>query len=262
MAGRVLLIGWGNARRSQLRPYEQMYAALGLEASAIIPSAAAGLLRPDAYAHSVEAAAAALTAEPEGGPTVVHLFSDNGFIAWSALLRALAGTAQGRRARDGICGVIYDSSPGLWAVRGPVDFAKRFALGMTPMVSQAAGLGARERLPVVTPLLAAGFLAYQAFFRGAVRSMLAASGHVTREQPHCRHLFLLGEADRLVPARDVRAWIERERGLGIETSELSFPEGRHVALYASDPNRYTGAVTAFVHSVMPTQVDTRGCERR
>ncbi|MBC7052163.1 hypothetical protein G6O46_24445, partial [Salmonella enterica subsp. enterica serovar Enteritidis] len=98
-----------------------------------------------------------------------------GFIGWAALLDALDASEQGRRARAAIRGVIFDSSPGLWNVRGPIDFARRFALGMTPAVSRMAKLGARERLRVVTSLLAVGFIGYQAIFRRSVRVMLSAS---------------------------------------------------------------------------------------
>jgi pimeloyl-ACP methyl ester carboxylesterase len=246
---RVVLLGWGNAARSQLAVYERLYRLLGLDPTTLIPDTLEGLGRANAYARTVAPLAADLAAEAGARPIVVHLFSDNGFMGWAALLGALDGSESGRSALGAIVGVITDSAPGLWAVRGPVDFARRFALGMTPAVSRVAGLGARERLPVVTPLLALGFLGYQVFFRRAVRALLSAWKQVAAKQPRCPHLFLYGERDALVPPRDVRAWIERQREAGIETESHAFPEGRHVALFPNDPKRYRATVDAFVKRV-------------
>jgi pimeloyl-ACP methyl ester carboxylesterase len=247
---RALLLGWGNATRAQLAVYERLHAALGIEPKSIIPNTLSGLLDRRAYSRALEPIADELAREGGARPVVVHLFSDNGFIGWAALLSALAASEAGRRARDAVRGVILDSSPGLWAVRGRIDFARRFALGMTPAVSRAARLGPRERLPVVTPLLAAGFIGYQLLFRGSVRAMLAAARSVEENQPRCPHLFLYGEADVLVPPRDVRAWIARQREAGLETSDRAFAEARHVALYPKDPRGYRDAVSAFVPRVL------------
>jgi len=235
---------------SQLMAYERVYRSLGLTASTVIPDTLEGLLRPQANARKVAPLAAELAAEGGARPIVVHLFSDNGFIGWAALLDALDATEGGRRARGAMRGVILDSAPGLWANRGPLDFAQRFALGMTPAVSRLAKLGARERLPVVTPLLAAGFVAYQALFPRSVRVILSASTRIEAKQPRCSHLFLYGEQDVLVPPRDIRAWISRQRASGIEVEEHAFLTARHVALFPNDPRRYRATLGTFVKRVL------------
>ncbi|MBS2014908.1 MAG: DUF829 domain-containing protein [Deltaproteobacteria bacterium] len=245
---RALLIGWGNATPSQLAAYEKLYGTLGLDASSIIPDTKRGLFDPSAFGRMVRPGAEALTARP-GARTVVHLFSDNGFIGWAALLDELSSTEQGRAARDAIRGVVMDSSPGLWAVRDRRDFARRFALGMTPAVARAAGLGARERIPVVTPLLGLGFLVYQALFRRSVKSLKGAAELVAREQPRCPHLCLLGEDDVLVPPRDIRAWNAKQRARGIDVEEHAFVGARHVALFPHDPRRYRGTLGTFLERV-------------
>ena len=247
---RAVLLGWGNAAPSQLVVYERLHKALGLEASSVIPNTLEGLKRPDAYAHALAPLAAELAAEAGRRPIVVHLFSDNGFIGWAALLDALDATAGGRHARAAMRGVIFDSSPGLWAVRGPIDFSRRFALGMTPFVSQMAGLGARERLSFVTPMLGVGFLGYQLLFRRCVRVMLSAGDRIRAKQPVCPHLFLYGEQDVLVPPRDVRAWVARQRAAGIDAEEHAFSQARHVALYPKDPRRYRARIADFVKRVL------------
>jgi len=244
---RSLLLGWGNALPSQLVAYERLHRALGLEPLSVIPDVAAGLVRPSAYAQALAPLAEALTRETR--PIVVQLFSDNGFVGWAALLDALARTDAGRRARDAIRGVVLDSSPGLWAVRGRVDFARRFAGAMTPPIARSLRFGARERLPIVTPALTAAFVAYQLAFPASVRVMLSASERVATYQPRCPHLFLYGEDDRLVPTSDVCAWIaiQRERGIEIEDHVFAAP---HVALYPKDPRRYRSTLSAFFDRVL------------
>lgn len=248
---RVVLLGWGNAARSQLTVYERLYRLLGLDPTTVIPNTVEGLGRPGAYSRTVAPLAAEAAAEAGARPIVVHLFSDNGFMGWAALLDALDASEGGRRALGAIRGVVTDSAPGLWAVRGPVDFARRFALGMTPAVSRLARLGARERLPIVTPLLGLGFLGYQLLFPRTVRAMRSAWKKVAAKQPRCPHLFLYGERDVLVPPRDVRAWIDRQREAGIEVESLAFAEGRHVTLFPKDPRRYRAALTEFLERVVP-----------
>lgn len=247
---RGLLVGWGNSTPSQLSVYEKLHRSFGLVPTTVIPDTKRGLLDRRAFGRTLEPIAATLAKEPER-PTVVHFFSDNGFIGWAALLDALSKSDAGKRARDSVRGVIMDSSPGLWAARGPVDFARRFALGMTPAVTRAAGFGARERVPGLTPLLGLAFLGYQLAFPRAVENLRGASTIVAREQPRCPHLFLVGEDDILVPPRDIRAWIALQRARGIEVEEQAFPQAKHVALFPRDPRRYRSAVGDFVARVAP-----------
>lgn len=247
---RAVLLGWGNSTPSQLMAYERLYRLFGLTASSIIPNTLHGLARSKAYARTLAPLAAELAAEGGARPIIVQLFSDNGFIGWAALLDALAATDGGRRARAAMCGVVIDSAPGLWATRGTLDFARRFSLGMTPAISRLAKLGARERLPIVTPLLAAGFVGYQMVFRSSVKVLLSASDRVEANQPRCSHLFMYGEEDILVPPRDIRAWIARQRDAGIDVEEHAFANARHVALFPKDPRRYKATLGAFVTRVI------------
>lgn len=249
MPDRVLLVGWGNSSPSQLQAYERIYTPLGLTPRTVIPNTKSGLADPSAYPRALAPVAADLVAEGADRPLLVHLFSDNGFIGWAALLEAFASSTEGARVKAAIRGVIYDSSPGLWNVRGPVDFARRFALGMTPALSRSIGLGPRERLPVVTKLLGVAFLGYQLAFPRAVAAMRSAGDRVARLQPSCPHLFIYGGEDVLVPPDDVRAWIARERAAGIDVDELEIPRGRHVALYPADPRRYRDTLKTFVTKI-------------
>lgn len=247
-AARVILLGWGNATPSQLKAYERFYKTLGFESTSVIADTVAGLTSLRAYRAAVTPLAASLASDP--GPVVVHLFSDNGFLAWAALLEVLSETEDGLRATSQIRGVVSDCSPGLWNVRGPLDFARRFALAMTPALSRALRLGARERLPIATGVLTAGFVGYQLVFRASVRRMLSVGDRVVQRQPHCSHLYMYGEDDTLVPAGDVRAFIARQRAAGIDVEDCAFPGAQHVALFPKDPRRYRRTVSAFLQRVL------------
>lgn len=249
MVERALLIGWGNSTASQLATYVRLYGAFGVEARAVIPDTRAGLSDPHAFGRALAPVAKELVSEGADRSLVVHLFSDNGFIGWAALLGALDETEGGARVKSAIRGVVYDSSPGLWNVRGKLDFARRFALGMTPALARRLRLGARERMPIVTPVLGAVFVAYQIAFPRSVKKMLSATERVRRLQPRCPHLFLYGEEDVLVPPSDVRAWIAEQRAAGIDVEEVPFARAKHVALFPNDPRRYRETVSGFLDRV-------------
>lgn len=244
-----LLLGWGNATASQLGAYERLHRALGLEPRSVLPSTAKGLLTPEAYEGAIAAVADDLAAG-RARVDLVHLFSDNGFIAWAALLERLARERDaGARAIGRIRGVVYDSAPGLWASTGKRDFARRFAGAMTPLVARALGREPTTRLPVVTPLLRGVFLGYQLVRPAAVRRMTGAAERVARSQPKVPHLFLYAREDELVSVRDVEAWVSRQRRAGIETTRRCFGRAQHVALYPADPRRYRRELEAFVEKV-------------
>lgn len=249
MAERALLLGWGNSTPTQLATYVRLYASLGVAARAVIPDTRAGLGDPRAFARALEPVARELVREGSDRALVVHLFSDNGFVGWAALLGVLDSIEGGEGVKAAIAGVIYDSSPGLWNVRGKIDFARRFALGMTPALARALGLGPRERLPVLTPLLGAVFIGYQLVFPRAVKTMLEAADRVRRLQPRCPHLFLYGGRDVLVPPADVRAWIAEQRAAGLDVEDVPFERARHVALFPDDPRRYRETLARFLERI-------------
>jgi hypothetical protein len=61
---------------------------------------------------------------------------------------------------------------------------------------------------------------------------------------------MYGEQDILVPPRDVRAWIARQRDAGLDVEEHAFADARHVALYPKDPRRYRTTIRTFVTGVL------------
>ena len=252
MKSRVVLLGWGNALPSQLAAYARLYKTLGYESASAISDTMVGLVRRSVYRRAVAGIAAQMMAEERA--VIVHLFSDNGFLAYDALLETLDGSEAGRRATKQIRGVIMDSAPGLWNVRGPVDFARRFALAMTPTLSRKTRLGAREHVPVLTEALGALFLGYQAIFRRQAQRMIASGQRIADAQPRCPQLNMYGEADTVVPPRDVRAWIAAQRTRGIEIEDEPFSSAPHVALFPKDPRRYRKLVTSFAARVLALTV--------
>lgn len=274
----VVLIGWANARASQLAAYERLWRGIGADTVGVIPDVRRGLFDRDAYPRAMRPIAQTLIAAVQDArptadvtrdpdrttrPVLVHVFSDNGMVGWAALTRVLGRTAPGRAVRDAICGVVFDSCPGLWAVRGPLDFARRFATAMTPVVARRLGTseaslpfleaelgrGPNARTPRRIALLhaglTAGFVAYQPFFRGPVRVMKRAAHDADDHGPRCPRLFLYGQRDALVPAADIERWISRARRGGHDVTSVPFAEGRHVALYTTSPMLYRDSLNGF-----------------
>lgn len=245
---RSILLGWGNATPGQLRAYERLHQALGLEPHSVLPSTTKGILAPEVYARAVDPVAERMLAGER--VELVHLFSDNGFLAWAALLDRLARAGQaGRIAKAAIRGVAMDSSPGLWATRGKRDFAGRFAGAMTPLAARALGKDPTTPLPAVRAALTAAFVAYQIVRPAFVRRARGAAERIAREQPRVPHLVLYAREDALVPARDVEAWIALQRGRGLPVTARCFGRARHVALYPDDPRRYRGELAAFLERI-------------
>jgi hypothetical protein len=122
---RSLLLGWGNSTPRQLAAYERLHRRAGLSPVAVIGSTVRGLVSRRLFARSVAPALEVL----EGTACMVHLFSDNGFLAWAHLLEAGADVR-------GVRAVLLDSSPGLWAARDASEIARRFSLGMMPVAAR------------------------------------------------------------------------------------------------------------------------------
>lgn len=233
MKSRVVLLGWGNALPSQLAAYARLYKLLGYETACATSNTMRGLVDFGVYRRTIAPLAA------DERPCMIHLFSDNGFLAYDELL-AHEGM------KDRIRGVVMDSAPGLWNVQGPVDFARRFALAMAPALERRA----RRRIPGLTPALGGVFLGYQAMFRRQAKRMIASGERVAQRQPRVPQLCMYGEADTVVPPRDVRRWIAEQRERGMDIEDEPFPEAAHVALFPKDPKRYRRLLTTFAARVL------------
>ncbi|MCA9584866.1 MAG: DUF829 domain-containing protein [Myxococcales bacterium] len=227
---RSLLLGWGNSTPRQLAAYERLHRRVGLSPVTVIGSTLRGLVSQRLFARSVAPALDAL----EGNTCMVHLFSDNGFLAWAALLAAGADVR-------GVRAVLLDSSPGLWAARDASEVARRFSLGMMPVAARVLRIEPRPYVPAVTPALYGAFLAYQRLRPGWASAMRGAADVVLDRGPRCPHVFAFGGRDELVPAVNVRAFAARMGALA-EVREHCFDDAGHVLLFPSDPKRYTRVV--------------------
>ncbi len=82
-APRAILLGWGQRDAVPARGLRRVYRSLGLDSSGVIASTVRGLADPHAYGRALAPLAGELAKEAGERPLVVHLFSDNGFIAWA-----------------------------------------------------------------------------------------------------------------------------------------------------------------------------------
>lgn len=227
---RSLLVGWGNSTPRQLAAYARLHRRVGFEPEAVIPVTTAGLVSQRLYDRTLEPAREALSA----GACMVHLFSDNGFLAWARLV-ATGAPLEAVRA------VVLDSSPGLWAARTRAEVARRFSVGMTPLAARLLRREPTSYIPGVTPALYGAFLAAQALRPRAPERFAAAADLVLARGPRCPHVFLFGDEDILVPEANVRAYAARAAA-HVDVHLHLFRGAGHVSLYPADPPRYLRAL--------------------
>ncbi len=243
---RAVLLGWADSTPSQLRVFERLYESLGIESLSEIAPIGAGLLHPKGYSQTAETMARVLTADLEPHPTLVHIFSDNGFVLWGALLARLSSTEKGLQFLRTVRGIVFDSAPGLWAAKGTIGLARYLATGTTSIITSRLG---RNPIPptrfLLTTALFGVFVGYRATFRRTVNALRTTVDQVRALQPHCPNLYLYGSADPIVLPRNVRAWVAGQRSRGIVCDMHEFEAARHVDLFSNDPERYRELLEAF-----------------
>lgn len=236
----VLLLGWGGSHPRQLAPYVELHRARGRSTHLYINDGV-GLLWRHARVRRRCAEEAARLADGSGELSI-HAFSDNGFIALCAIVAALRGSDAGRRTLARVRGVILDSGPALWAA-GPAEFARRYALAVTPTVLRRRS--ARPH-PLVTPLLRAGFRAYGLLRPATMQRLRSAYPEVAADYPRCPHLLIGGADDPLAPAADVDAFASQLAARGMEVRRRSIATDVHVGSFRAAPDVYRREIDAFL----------------
>lgn len=225
----ALVLGWGSSTARQLRPFVAAWDELGLTATAFVPATLRSLVDPDHLLQQADQLARSRW-------DVVHALSDNGFVTWSLLQRALR-----RRGAALPSAVALDSCPGVRRWRTRAGFAAAFGRGMTPAALRTLGRPPVEVHPWITPALE---LAFRGVHRALPRSMalVAASLERALELPPRPHLLVAGPGDAIVPEDEVLAFAEVLRGAGHDVAMLRVVGSGHVAHLRVDPVRYRQAL--------------------
>ncbi|EMS46356.1 hypothetical protein TRIUR3_10075 [Triticum urartu] len=75
---------------------------------------------------------------------------------------------------------------------------------------------------------------------------------LSSNQPNCPQLYIYSSADRVIPAKSVESFVERQRKEGCEVRSCDFVSSPHVDHYRSNPGLYTSQLTNFLEDcVLP-----------
>ncbi|WOL13363.1 hypothetical protein Cni_G22133 [Canna indica] len=69
---------------------------------------------------------------------------------------------------------------------------------------------------------------------------------LTLEQPKCPQLYIYSSADRVIPAKSVESFVERQRRAGHEVRACDFLSSPHVDHFRSHPGLYSSQLSNFL----------------
>ncbi len=237
---RALILGWHASTERQLRPIARWYEARGYAVRTVITPTFRTMAVRGAWAAFGTELAKEIVGERE--PLVIHAFSNAGFWTMSALLDAMPLDPTNARPTR----VIIDSAPG---------FPERIRMGITAKFATAAmmpgllaSLGRRPRSfhPLLSPALAFFFGAWHLVAREQIRFMESAQRRVATRLVGVPMLAIWSDADTLVPAEHVRAFLDRAEREGVSVERLWFADSAHVRHFVSHRAAYFARVGAFV----------------
>jgi hypothetical protein len=245
---RVAILGWAGSTPRQLRGVVRWYRGRGGRPFTHCARVIRAMARPDGWRLEGRAVAAEL-ARGDASPIVVHLFSNAGFWTWAATLEQLAPKTRAR-----VAAVVIDSAPGFPERVGPRFYARYSAMAMMPMVLRALkrppALHHRWLTPPVRAFMRLWYHASPIQRRFAERSL----GRVRETGARWPHLFLYSDADALVPAAYVEAFLDT-----LDDAERRRFEGSaHVTHMIRHRDAYFGAVADFLARHLPARRACRG----
>ena len=75
---------------------------------------------------------------------------------------------------------------------------------------------------------------------------------LSSEQPKCPQLYIYSSADRVIPAKSVESFIEKQRKAGHEVRACDFLSSPHVDHFRNHPGLYTSQLTNFLEDCVLT----------
>jgi pimeloyl-ACP methyl ester carboxylesterase len=219
----VLLLGWGGARKYQLTAIADWYRGQGLAPTVHIPDISILFNPPKGYA---DLAALARKVENLEGRFIVHLFSNNGFIAYCWLLEQV-GTQAMNDFRERVVGQVFDSSPGLPEEISAARYSHIFADGFQRAL-EAEGRG-RWVLAFSSVALPIFFRTHYYLHWKVRRHIVASRTRYNEYAPDVPTLVVYSHSDLVVKHESVREFIEDERARGREAEVLICDGSAHVA---------------------------------
>lgn len=231
--GLAVILGWHASQPRQLRGIARWYEARGWDTKIVVTPTFRTMGVPGAWA----AFGRKLARELAGRTTVIHAFSNAGFWTMSALLDA-AGHAPER--------VVLDSAPG-FPESIPASYTAQYATAaMMPGLLAALGRQPRVFHPVLTPPVWAFFGAWHHVAREQVRFMETGQQRVIDRLAGVPILAIWSDADALVPAEHVVAFLDHAERAGIRVERLHFEDSAHVRHFVQHRTEYFARLSAFL----------------
>jgi hypothetical protein len=232
--GRALILGWHASTERQLRGIARWYEARGFETRTVITPTFRTMGLPGAWRAFGEKLARDVD---EKRPLVIHAFSNAGFWTMSALLDAMAMPP----AR-----VIIDSAPG-FPEKIPMWMTAKFATAaMMPGLLASLGRRPRSFHPLLTPPIAFFFGAWHLVARRQIAFMQSGQQRVIDRLRDVPLLAIWSDADTLVPAEHVGAFLDRAERGGVRVERLHFEDSAHVRHFVQHRAEYFARLEAFV----------------
>ena len=248
----ALLLGWGGSKDKNLRPYARIHESQGADVIVHIPAVLEQLRRPqlilDGAARVHDEVSQHL--ERSERSLVVHSFSDNGFLAFGAMLERAARSKSLWTTRLAVA--VLDSAPGLYQLDGPVAVGDAFARALGPLLARRH-FPRRTALPrAVSLALRAAFSSYFALRPSVTAPMRGSARRFLDNYPGARAFLLYGSADEVVPPKSVEAFASDLSHRGVNVTRERFDGSAHVAHLLTDRRRYEAIVRTAYQALRST----------
>jgi fermentation-respiration switch protein FrsA (DUF1100 family) len=142
--------------------------------------------------------------------------------------------------------VIVDSAPG-FPEHISMRFTAKFATAaMMPGLLASLGRPPRSFHSVLSPAIAVFFGAWHLVAREQVRFMESGQRRVAEALRDVPLLAIWSDADTLVPAEHVRAFLDRAERACVRVERLHFADSAHVRHFVQHRSEYFARLEAFV----------------
>ncbi|EPS58995.1 hypothetical protein M569_15817, partial [Genlisea aurea] len=258
----VVLLGWLGSKQKHLGKYAEWYTSRGFNAisftfpmSEVLSYQVGGKAEQDVMLlvnHLAE-----WMEEEDGKNLVFHTFSNTGWLTYGVILEKLQ--EKDSTLAEKIKGCIVDSAPvaapdpQVWACGFSAAFLKKNSVATKP--SSGSTRTTIEVKPAVTETL---LLAVLEKIFGAVlghpsinrRLSEVVSVLTTEQPPSCPQLYIYSSADRVIPARSVESFVEKQRRSGRSVRACDFVSSPHVDHFRNRPELYSSQLQQFLDDCM------------
>jgi len=269
----VVLLGWLGAKQKHLKRYAEWYTSRGFQAvtftfpmTDIISYKAGG--EAEQNLELLANHLADWVSEESGKNLVFHTFSNTGWLIYGAILEKFR--KQDPSIMGKIKGSIVDSAPvaapdpQVWASGFSAAFLKKQSVATKGMLSSngsgsgmmvAADSGVKPKPAVMEVALLA---VLEKFFEVVLnlpainRRLSDVLDVLSSDQPKCPQLYIYSSADRVIPAKSVESFVERQQRAGYEVRACDFVSSPHVDHFRSHPGLYTSQLTNFLEDCVLT----------